>query len=106
MRIELCLRWAHAGVGHRQLLQQRRVDEGARGGVQHPVHRRRPLALHGGQLPGTINCAKVATDCPVNVQVGSRAVTKPAAVKISLTDVGQIAVAVIRTQAIRRLRDS
>jgi 3-oxoacyl-[acyl-carrier-protein] synthase II len=54
------------------------------------------LALHGGSLPGTINCTKVAADCPVNVQVGSRAVTKPAAVKISVTDAGQIAVAVVR----------
>lgn len=54
------------------------------------------LAMHGGQLPGTRNCPKAADDCPVSVQVGSRAVTKPAAVKISLTDLGQIAVAVIR----------
>ncbi len=54
------------------------------------------LALHGGQLPGTINCPKVAADCPVSVQVGSRAVTKPAAVKISLTEMGQVAVAVVR----------
>ena len=54
------------------------------------------LALHGGQLPGTINCPKVAADCPVSVQVGSRAVSKPAAVKISLTEMGQVAVAVIR----------
>ncbi len=54
------------------------------------------LALHGGSLPGTINCPNVATDCPVSVQVGSRAVSKPAAVKISLTDAGQIAVAVVR----------
>lgn len=54
------------------------------------------LALHGGSLPGTINCPKVAADCPVSVQVGSRAVTKPAAVKLSLTDAGQVAVAVIR----------
>lgn len=54
------------------------------------------LALHGGQLPGTINCPKVAADCPVSVQIGSRAVTKPAAVKISVTDAGQVAVAVVR----------
>lgn len=54
------------------------------------------LALHGGQLPGTINCPKVAADCPVSVQTGSRAVAKPAAVKISLTEAGQVAVAVVR----------
>ena len=54
------------------------------------------LALQNGELPGTVNCAKVATDCPVSVQVGPRTVTKPAAVKISLTDIGQVAVAVVR----------
>jgi 3-oxoacyl-[acyl-carrier-protein] synthase II len=54
------------------------------------------LALHGGSLPGTINCPKVGADCPVSVQVGSRAVTKPAAVKVSVTEAGQVAVAVIR----------
>jgi 3-oxoacyl-[acyl-carrier-protein] synthase II len=54
------------------------------------------LALHGGHLPGTINCPKAADDCPVSVQVGPRAVTRPAVVKISLTDAGQTAVAVVR----------
>ena len=54
------------------------------------------LALHGGELPGTVNCEKVAADCPVNVQVGPRRVAKPAAVKVSLTDAGQVAVAVIK----------
>lgn len=54
------------------------------------------LALHGGELPGTINCPNVAADCPVSVQSGSRAVNKPTAVKISLTDAGQIAVAVVQ----------
>ncbi len=55
------------------------------------------LALQHGELPGTVNCDQVATDCPVNVHVGSpRKVTKPVAVKLAYTDRGQCAAAVVR----------
>jgi 3-oxoacyl-[acyl-carrier-protein] synthase II len=55
------------------------------------------LALQHGQLPATVNCLRVAPDCPILVHTGSpRPVTKPCAVKVSYTDRGQIAVVVIR----------
>ena len=55
------------------------------------------LALTTGELPGTLNCEAVAENCPVSVHAGQpRAVTKPHAVKVSYTDLGQVAVAVIR----------
>ncbi len=55
------------------------------------------LALHHGKLPGTVNCDRVADDCPVMVHMGApRPVTKPYAVKINYTDMGQCAVIVLR----------
>jgi 3-oxoacyl-[acyl-carrier-protein] synthase II len=55
------------------------------------------LALHHGQLPGTVNHTHTAADCPIAVHAGSpRPVTKPYAVKISYTDHGQCAVIVIK----------
>jgi 3-oxoacyl-[acyl-carrier-protein] synthase II len=54
------------------------------------------LALQSGQRPGTINCDKVAADCPINVQVGTQLVTKPYAVKVTYTNLGQCAVAVVK----------
>lgn len=55
------------------------------------------LALQHGRLPGTVNFHTPDPACPVNVHTGApRPVTKPCAVKISYTDLGQCAVAVIR----------
>ncbi len=55
------------------------------------------MALHEGKLPGTINYTTPDPECPVAVHVGApRPVTKPYAVKISYTDMGQCAVAVLR----------
>ncbi|WP_168218836.1 beta-ketoacyl-[acyl-carrier-protein] synthase family protein [Limnoglobus roseus] len=55
------------------------------------------LALKHGQLPGTVNHAATSADCPVTVHVGEpRPVTKPYAVKINYTDLGQCAVAVVK----------
>ncbi len=55
------------------------------------------LALKYGQLPPTLNHANPDPECPVHVHTkGLRPVTKPYAVKISFTDAGQTAVAVIR----------
>ena len=55
------------------------------------------LALQHGRLPGTVNHTTDDPACPVSVYVGEpRAVTKPYAVKVSYTDMGQCAVAVIR----------
>lgn len=55
------------------------------------------LALKHGQLPGTVNHAAAGADCPVAVHTGApRPVAKPYAVKISYTDLGQCAVAVVK----------
>ncbi len=55
------------------------------------------LALKHGLLPGTVNCENVADECRVKVHVGSpRPVTKPYAVKVNYTDMGQCAVAVLK----------
>lgn len=55
------------------------------------------LALAHGQLPGTINHETPDPACPVSVHVGGpRPVTKPYAVKVSYTDMGQCAVAVLK----------
>ena len=51
-------------------------------------------ALQTGERPGTLNFEK--TDLGINVQKGVGKVTKPYAVKISYTDMGQCAVAVIK----------
>jgi 3-oxoacyl-[acyl-carrier-protein] synthase II len=55
------------------------------------------MALKTGELPGTINCDSIAADCLVNVQTSPRKVTKPYAVKVTYTNLGQCAVAVVRS---------
>lgn len=55
------------------------------------------LALHHGQLPATLNHTNPDPACPVAVHTGSpRPVTKPYAVKVSFTDLGQCSVVLIR----------
>ena len=55
------------------------------------------LALHHGELPGTLNHDNPSPECPIAVHTGSpRTVTKPYAVKLSFTDLGQCAVAVVK----------
>jgi 3-oxoacyl-[acyl-carrier-protein] synthase II len=55
------------------------------------------LAFKHGRLPGTLNHAAPAADCPVRVHVGEpRPVAKPYAVKLSCTDLGQVAAVVVR----------
>ncbi|MFO0825512.1 MAG: beta-ketoacyl-[acyl-carrier-protein] synthase family protein [Gemmataceae bacterium] len=55
------------------------------------------LALKHGQLPGTLNHAKPDPACPIAVHTGApRPVTKPYAVKLSYTDLGQSSAIVIR----------
>jgi 3-oxoacyl-[acyl-carrier-protein] synthase II len=58
------------------------------------------LALHHGELPGTVNHAAADPACPVAVHTGGpRPVSKPYALKISYTDMGQCAVAVLKRWA-------
>jgi 3-oxoacyl-[acyl-carrier-protein] synthase II len=55
------------------------------------------LALHHGQLPGTLNHEHPDPACPVAVHAGApRPVAKPYAVKVGYTDLGQCAAMVIR----------
>ncbi|MDB5307671.1 MAG: fabF 2 [Gemmataceae bacterium] len=55
------------------------------------------LALRHGELPGTLNHDHPAPACPITVHTGApRRVTKPYAVKVAATDLGQCAAAVIR----------
>ncbi|MFL5330381.1 MAG: beta-ketoacyl-[acyl-carrier-protein] synthase family protein [Gemmataceae bacterium] len=54
------------------------------------------LALQHGTLPATLNYNEADPSCPVRVLREPRKVTKPYAVKISLTEMGQVAAAVIR----------
>ena len=55
------------------------------------------LALKHGELPTTLNHEAPAPDCPVAVHTGApRAITKPYAVKVSYTNLGQCAVAVVK----------
>jgi 3-oxoacyl-[acyl-carrier-protein] synthase II len=55
------------------------------------------LALKNGQLPGTLNHETPADDCPVAVHTGApRPVTQPFAVKVSYTNLGQCAAAVVK----------
>jgi 3-oxoacyl-[acyl-carrier-protein] synthase II len=55
------------------------------------------LALKHGQLPPTLNCDRIDPACPIHVHTdGLRPGTKPYAVKLSFTDRGQTAVAVVR----------
>jgi 3-oxoacyl-[acyl-carrier-protein] synthase II len=55
------------------------------------------LALHHGQLPGTLNHAKAAADCPVKVHTGNpRPVGRPYVLKVTTTDLGQVAAVVVK----------
>jgi 3-oxoacyl-[acyl-carrier-protein] synthase II len=55
------------------------------------------LALQNGQLPGTLNHVNPDPACPVSVFTGTpRPVTKPYAVKLSYTELGQCSAVVIR----------
>jgi 3-oxoacyl-[acyl-carrier-protein] synthase II len=55
------------------------------------------LALHHGQLPGTLNHENPDPACPIAVHTGPpRAVAKPHAIKLSYTELGQCAAVVIR----------
>jgi 3-oxoacyl-[acyl-carrier-protein] synthase II len=55
------------------------------------------LALHHGKLPGTLNHEETDPACPVTVHVGSpRQVTKPYALKVGFTQMGQCAAVVVR----------
>ncbi len=55
------------------------------------------LALIHGQLPPTLNCEHQDPACPIRIhRDGLRPVTKPYAVKISFTDMGQTAVVVLK----------
>lgn len=55
------------------------------------------LAVRTGELPPTLNCENQGADCPVWVHKdGVRKIQKPHFVKISATDMGTVAVAVIR----------
>lgn len=54
------------------------------------------LALHHGELPATRNFETRDTACPVNVTMSLRKTTKPYAIKLSLTDLGQCAAVVVK----------
>ena len=55
------------------------------------------LALHHGQLPGSLNYEEADPACPVTVHTGApRPVRKPYAIKVGFTQMGQCAAAVVR----------
>jgi 3-oxoacyl-[acyl-carrier-protein] synthase II len=55
------------------------------------------LALHHGQLPGTLNHENPDPACPIRVHTGGpKTVTKPYAVKVAYTDLGQCAALVVK----------
>jgi 3-oxoacyl-[acyl-carrier-protein] synthase II len=55
------------------------------------------LALHHGQLPGTLNFEEPDEQCPVAVHAGGpRPVTRPYALKVAFTELGQCAALVLR----------
>ncbi|MFO0799494.1 MAG: beta-ketoacyl-[acyl-carrier-protein] synthase family protein [Gemmataceae bacterium] len=55
------------------------------------------LALKHGKLPGTLNHGAPYPGCPITVHTGApRPVTKPYAVKVSSTDLGQCAAVVVK----------
>jgi 3-oxoacyl-[acyl-carrier-protein] synthase II len=54
-------------------------------------------AFQTGELPGTIGFREPDPECPVQVHVGpARPITKPYAVKVSFTDLGQCSALVVR----------
>ncbi|VTR96610.1 beta-ketoacyl-[acyl-carrier-protein] synthase family protein [Tuwongella immobilis] len=55
------------------------------------------LALQHGQLPGTLNCDSLDSACPIQVHTGDpRPVSKPYALKLGYTELGQCAALVVR----------
>lgn len=54
------------------------------------------LALKAGTLPATLNGEDTGPDCPVTVVTSPKPVSRPCALKISYTDMGQCAAVVIR----------
>ncbi|MBN9118955.1 MAG: beta-ketoacyl-[acyl-carrier-protein] synthase family protein [Planctomycetes bacterium] len=55
------------------------------------------LALKHGEVPGTLNHEKPAPDCPIAVHAGApRTVKKPYVLKVSYTNLGQCAAAVVK----------
>ena len=55
------------------------------------------FALHHGQLPGTLNHENPDPACPIRVHTGApRPVTKPYAVKVAYTNLGQCAALVVK----------
>jgi 3-oxoacyl-[acyl-carrier-protein] synthase II len=55
------------------------------------------LALHHGELPGTLNHENPDPACPITVHTGApRPVSRPCVVKLSYTDLGQCAAMVVR----------
>ncbi|HEY2787712.1 MAG TPA: beta-ketoacyl-[acyl-carrier-protein] synthase family protein [Fimbriiglobus sp.] len=55
------------------------------------------LALHHGELPGTLNFTTPDPACPVRVHAGlPRKVTKPYAIKLSYTEMGQCTAVVVK----------
>lgn len=54
------------------------------------------LAFQHGTLPATANHTTAGADCPVRVNTAPRPVTKPYVVKLSQTDLGQVAAIVAR----------
>jgi 3-oxoacyl-[acyl-carrier-protein] synthase II len=54
------------------------------------------LALKNGTLPKTLNYTQPDSECPVHVMTEPRKVTKNYALKLSLTELGQVGAAVVR----------
>lgn len=54
------------------------------------------LAMHHGTVPPSLNYESADPDCPVRVQTEPRAVEKPYALKLSMTQMGQCSAVVIR----------
>jgi 3-oxoacyl-[acyl-carrier-protein] synthase II len=59
------------------------------------------LALRHGTVPATLNHAAAGDDCPVRVTREPRPARTPVAVKLSCTDLGQVAAVVVRAEASR-----
>ena len=54
------------------------------------------LALEHGKVPATLNYEEPDARCPVSVIKESQPVTKPYVVKVSFTELGQCAAAVLK----------